>query len=159
MSYALLWIEMLAVCLLWIAMLTALVSRQRALVFATLMIFILLFPLVNLLFFAVASGYLKFVMLFETNWFYYFCTLFIAFLIGMLVILNRAAVRRYDPAAGIAAWSHAATCYWHLRLASRDRWAGGTLGRMQRPRRHARSLKPAAPRRRVHCRWSRRSRQ
>ena len=102
MSFALLWIEVLAACLLWVAMLTALVGRKGRRAFVTWVALLCLFPLAALASVTVVTGYLKFEEGFRINYFYYFCSLLIAFLAGVVVTLV-GATRPGTPASTRAA--------------------------------------------------------
>ncbi|HEY2584644.1 MAG TPA: hypothetical protein VGI81_02640 [Tepidisphaeraceae bacterium] len=105
MSYGLLWVEGLAIAWLWVAMWAAVAARLRRRRRAGVLLFLAVAAMV-LFFgsFVAVSAQLKFGAGLEENWFAYCLSLFIACLIGAIVILVRAA-RRPDPGMPRAAAS------------------------------------------------------
>jgi hypothetical protein len=104
MSYGLLWIEMLASCLFWVAAAAAWIAPiKRKWVRAVLMTVAVLIPLLPLGGFVVLAGALKFKINVEQNWFAYAVSLLASYFVGITGILIRAG--RHEPGAGPAAVS------------------------------------------------------
>ncbi|MDB5293272.1 MAG: hypothetical protein JWL69_4513 [Phycisphaerales bacterium] len=99
MSFALLWIEVAAVSLLWVATLTACTARMKrnwARRMAVAAVAIL--PLAVLGGFVATAAVLKFGAQLETNWFEYAVSLLAVYLIGTIAIIRQGARR---PEAGM----------------------------------------------------------
>jgi hypothetical protein len=100
MSYALFWIEVLIVLLLWVACADAVLSHtRRRLIAAFALVLAWLVPLAVLLGLAWATGWVKFSLKFGESWFGYTLSLLIAYVIGIIVILG---VGRHREAPGLA---------------------------------------------------------
>jgi hypothetical protein len=109
MSYAMLWIETLAVVMLWDAMWTAIAAHaSRKFVSGGTVLIAGLIPLAFLACDAALAGFLKFAMHLETNWFTYALSAFIVAVVGSVVVLFRGT-RRVPPAGqwASAAWPRA----------------------------------------------------
>jgi hypothetical protein len=107
MSYALFWIEIEAMLLLWIATWTAFLSAavSRKWRYRLLLTIFVLIPLLSLATLTSAAAILKFSYDFENNWFYYSFALDVAFLAGTIVILRRANRRKIpDSLPNAATW-------------------------------------------------------
>jgi hypothetical protein len=92
MSFLLLWAEFLTAALLWVAMLAACAGRKKASdSYVLRMFFICIVPLALLVGAAAGTGYLKFGLGIRINWFFYFCSLLAAFVVGLIVILFAAS--------------------------------------------------------------------
>lgn len=154
MSYALLWIEVLIISLLWLAALVACVAHLRRRWIRIIMtIVILLVPVALLGAFTVATAYL-FEQGVERNWFRYATSLLAAFLLGAVVTLaaGRPVERGDRPRAAMWSRSKLALAFivaaaigwmnlWNMDLAVRAQAADLRLqaGAM------ALSLSPAVP--------------
>lgn len=100
MSFALLWLELLAAFLLWIALIAALASRIRLRgMFGLAMFAAILPPAIILALALYATGYFKFALNLMGSWFGYALWLAIFYAIGMAVIVVMA---RRRPEAGMA---------------------------------------------------------
>jgi hypothetical protein len=102
MSYWLLWVEILLASLLWVAMLTARVVRvRRRWLIVVLTVVMVLLPLLILGAFAFCAGILKYVSHIDSEWFGYALSLWIAVVIGVLVISRSGRARHGMPAVAL----------------------------------------------------------
>jgi hypothetical protein len=100
MSYALLWIEVLIVLLLWVASVDAVLAHVRyRLIAAFALIVAWLVPLSVLAGLTWMTGVLKFSLNISENWFGYTLSLLVGYVIGIVVILG---IGRHREAPGLA---------------------------------------------------------
>ena len=100
MSYALLWIEVSIVLLLWVASADAVLSHTRRRLIATFALVIAwVAPLALLAGLTCATGILKYSMKFSESWFGYTLSLLVAYFIGSIIIL---CIGRHREAPGLA---------------------------------------------------------
>lgn len=100
MSYALLWIEVLIVLLLWVAAAVAVLAHLRYRFIAAFALFVAwLAPLLVLVVLTCMTGSLKFSSNISENWFGYTLSLLVGYLVGIIVII---AIGRRREAPGLA---------------------------------------------------------
>jgi hypothetical protein len=87
MSYGLLWVEWLAVALIWLAAIAAVAARfRRRWLGRCLTALAAMIPLLFFAVFAAAEGYVKFVERFANNWFIYAASLLLFDFVGTIII-------------------------------------------------------------------------
>ncbi|HWB53272.1 MAG TPA: hypothetical protein VG722_03740, partial [Tepidisphaeraceae bacterium] len=105
MNYAILWVDALIVCLLWVAFFASCISRlKRKWVRGVLLAVVFVIPLWALGSLVAASISMKFVGHFPHSWFLYFVTLLATFLLGTGLILYQARRRPVTIKPAAATW-------------------------------------------------------
>src|SRR5579862_4153050 len=105
MGYEIFWVAMLLASLLWVAAWAALVGRiKRKWMRLAILVVVLDPPIGLMLQFVAASAAAKFAGHIEVNYFEYFLSLFLAFLIGMIAILIRSKRKTPQTLPAASTW-------------------------------------------------------